>query len=154
MKNLVFLFVLNLFVFKGFPSCYIGNNSSTIEINFSKVVKIIDEQLSEEQLNDFILPYIEQIAINSEAVSEAIATLISDLFSDVFNENKLQPILVSAWTQFTRLDQAQIAVVSDKLTTVVEDVFINETTISAKSRINCSFSFNICSYGNLLLLSF
>jgi DNA-binding CsgD family transcriptional regulator len=37
MKNLVFLLVLNLFVFKGFPSCYIGNNSSTIEINFSKV---------------------------------------------------------------------------------------------------------------------
>jgi len=97
----------------------------------NQVVKIIDEQLSEEQINDFILPYIEQIAINSEAVSEAIATLISDLFSDVFNENKLQPILVSAWTQFTRLDQAQIAVVSDKLTTVVEDVFINETTISA-----------------------
>ncbi len=78
----------------------------------------------------FILPFIEQIAINSEAVSEAIATLISDLFSDVFNENNLQPILVNAWTEFTRLDQSQIAVISDKLTTVVEDAFINETTIS------------------------
>jgi DNA-binding CsgD family transcriptional regulator len=37
MKNLVFLLVLNLFVFKGFSSCYTGNNLSTIEINFSKV---------------------------------------------------------------------------------------------------------------------
>ncbi|SNR74961.1 hypothetical protein SAMN06265371_11129 [Lutibacter agarilyticus] len=96
----------------------------------NKVIQLIDEQLSEEQINDFILPYIEQIAINSEAVSEAIATLISDLFSDVFNENNVQPILVSAWTEFTRLDEAQIDVISGKLTTVVEDVFINETTIS------------------------
>ena len=96
----------------------------------NKVIQIIEEQLSEDQINDFILPYIEQIAVNSEAVSEAIATLISDLFSDVFNENNLQPILVNAWTEFTRLDQTQIGVISDKLTTVIEDVFINETTIS------------------------
>ena len=96
----------------------------------NQVIQIIEEQLSEDQINDFILPYIEQIAINSEAVSEAIATLISDLFSDVFNENNLQPILVNAWTEFTRLDETQIGVISDKLTTVIEDVFINETTIS------------------------
>lgn len=96
----------------------------------NQVIQLIDEQLSEEKLNSFILPYIEQIAINSEAVSEAIATLISDLFSNVFNENNVQPLLVSAWTEFTRLDQSQIDIVSDKLTTVVEDVFINETTIS------------------------
>jgi DNA-binding CsgD family transcriptional regulator len=37
MKNLVFLLVLNLYVIKGFTSSYISNNSSTIEINFSKV---------------------------------------------------------------------------------------------------------------------
>ena len=97
----------------------------------NRVDQIIDEQLSQEQINDFILPYIEQIAVNSDAVSEALATLISDLFSDVFNENNLKPILVNAWTEFTRLNQTQIGVISDKLTTVIEDVFINETTISA-----------------------
>jgi len=97
----------------------------------SQVVQLINEKLSQEQINTLILPYIEQIAINSEAVSEAIATLITDLFSDVFNENNLQPLLVNAWTQFTRLDEAQIGVISDTLTSVVETVFINEQTISA-----------------------
>jgi DNA-binding CsgD family transcriptional regulator len=37
MKNLVFLLVLNLIVIKGFSSCFIRNNFSNIEINFSKV---------------------------------------------------------------------------------------------------------------------
>lgn len=94
------------------------------------VVDSINEQLSEEQINNLILPYIEQIATNSDQVSEAIATLVVDLFFDVFNEDNIQPILVNAWTQFTELDEAQIAEIAGVLTTVIEDLFVNEESIS------------------------
>ncbi|HBH48021.1 MAG TPA: hypothetical protein DDX98_05245 [Bacteroidales bacterium] len=94
------------------------------------VVEGINEQLSEEQINNLILPYIEQIATNSDQVSEAIATLVVDLFFDVFNEDNIQPILVNAWTQFTELDEAQIAEIAGVLTTVIEDLFVNEESIS------------------------
>jgi len=94
------------------------------------VVDSINEQLSEEQINNLILPYIEQIATNSDQVSEAIATLVVDLFFDVFNEDNIQPILVNAWTQFTELDDAQIAEIAGVLTTVIEDLFVNEESIS------------------------
>ncbi len=94
------------------------------------IVDSINEQLSEEQINNLILPYIEQIATNSDEVSEAIATLVVDLFFDVFNEDNIQPILVNAWTQFTELDEAQIAEIAGVLTTVIEDLFVNEESIS------------------------
>ena len=94
------------------------------------VVDSINEQLSEEQINNLILPYIEQIATNSDQVSEAIATLVVDLFFDVFNEDNIQPILVNAWIQFTELDEAQIAEIAGVLTTVIEDLFVNEESIS------------------------
>ncbi len=94
------------------------------------IVDSINEQLSEDQINNLILPYIEQIATNSDEVSEAIATLVVDLFFDVFNEDNIQPILVNAWTQFTELDEAQIAEIAGVLTTVIEDLFVNEEDIS------------------------
>ena len=94
------------------------------------IVDSINEQLSEEKINDLILPYIEQIATNPDEVSEAIATLVVDLFFDVFNEDNLQPILVNAWTRFTELDDAQIAEIAGVLTPVIEDLFVNEESIS------------------------
>ena len=94
------------------------------------IVEGINEQLSEEQINNLILPYIEQIAINSDAVSEAIATLVVDLFFDVFNESNIQPIVVNAWIQFTELNETQIAEIAGVLTTVIEDLFVNEDNIS------------------------
>jgi hypothetical protein len=90
----------------------------------------VNETLTEDTLYDFVFPYIEQIAINSEEVTELIATLVVDLFNDIFTEENLQPILASAWNEFVSLNDEQVSEIAGILTNVIEENFINQDNVS------------------------
>lgn len=91
----------------------------------------VNETLTEETLYDFVFPYIEQIAINSEEVTEFIATLVVDLFNNIFNEENLQPILAGAWNEFVSLNDEQVSEIAGILTNVIEENFINQESVAA-----------------------
>ena len=91
----------------------------------------VNETLTEETLYDFVFPYIEQIAINSEEVTEYIATLVVDLFRNIFNEENLQPILAGAWNKFVSLNDEQVSEIAGILTSVIEENFINQESVAA-----------------------
>jgi hypothetical protein len=91
----------------------------------------VNETLTEETLYDFVFPYIEQIAINSEEVTEFIATLVVDLFNNIFNEENLQPILAGAWNEFVSLNDEQVSEIAGILTNVIEENFINQESVAS-----------------------
>jgi len=95
------------------------------------VSNYVNETLTEEALYDFVFPYIEQIAINSEQVTEFIATLVVDLFNNIFTEENLQPILASAWNKFVSLNDEQVSEIAGILTNVIEENFINQESVAA-----------------------
>ncbi len=91
----------------------------------------VNETLTEETLYDFVFPYIEQIATNSEEVTEYISTLVVDLFRNIFNEENLQPILAGAWNEFVSLNDEQVSEIAGILTNVIEENFINQESVAA-----------------------
>jgi hypothetical protein len=95
-----------------------------------KIISLVEEELSVDRINAFILPYIERIPTNSDAVSEALATLIVNLFLESFDESKLQIVIESAWREFTKLNEEQIEVISDTLAYSVSDIWINEQNMT------------------------
>ncbi len=96
----------------------------------SRVVMVIEERLSVEEISTLILPYIEQIPANSESVSEAISTLVVSLFLESFDQSSLQILIESGWREFTKLSDDKIEVVADTLAYYVQDIWINSENIS------------------------
>jgi DNA-binding CsgD family transcriptional regulator len=92
MKNLVFLLVLNLYVIKGFTSSYISNNSSSIEINFSKVESNLTlKKLFEKEINTY--------AFDTK-------NLIINHCKSIFNKNNnsaINDITIENWMNFITL---------------------------------------------------
>ena len=96
----------------------------------NEVAGLINEKLTVDAINSFVLPYIIDISTKPEQVANSIATLVVNLFSQVFNEDNLQPLVSSAWQKFTELSPEQVGIISDTLTSVVEDVFFNKENVA------------------------
>ncbi|WP_143185860.1 hypothetical protein [Algoriphagus halophilus] len=92
----------------------------------AEVANAINEALSRENIYDLVFPFLNELATNPDEIAESISTLIVSKFLDVFNEENLKILVASAWEKFTELDDDQVAEISSELTSVVENVWINE----------------------------
>lgn len=96
----------------------------------SEITAIINQLLSTDKIYDLVLPFMDDLATDPDGSANKISTLVVDLLLGVFNEENLQPIIASAWQKFTELDDKQVEVVADTLTSIVEKVWINEENIT------------------------
>ncbi|NVJ85769.1 MAG: hypothetical protein HWE15_05645 [Algoriphagus sp.] len=96
----------------------------------SEITAIINQLLSTDKIYDLVLPFLDDLATDPDGSANKISTLVVDLLLGVFNEENLQPIIASAWQKFTELDDKQVEVVADTLTSIVEKVWINEENIT------------------------
>jgi hypothetical protein len=96
----------------------------------AEVAAAINQRLSLENIYDLILPFLNELATDPDGNATKISTLIVDLLLGVFNEENLQPLISAAWQKFTELDQEQVGVIADTLTSIVEEVWINEDNIT------------------------
>lgn len=94
------------------------------------IANVINENITEDTIFNFILPYIEALVTNSDQVSENISTLIVNLFFEVFDEDVLQPVIASAWRNFTKIEEEQVEKISDTLAYYVQDIWVNTENIS------------------------
>ena len=95
-----------------------------------EIAQFINDQITAERIYNLILPYIQEIPTNSEAISEAIATLVVNLFLEVFDEEALQSVVTVVWEQFTELDEEQIELLADTLTSFVQDIWLNQDNLA------------------------
>jgi len=96
----------------------------------AEVAAAINQLLSLENIYDLILPFLNELATDPDGNATRISTLIVDLLLGVFNEENLKPLIASAWQKFTELDEEQVGVIADTLTSIVEEVWINEDNIT------------------------
>ncbi len=96
-----------------------------------EITGIIDQTLSTENIYEFVLPFIEQMASRPDETAQAISSLIvNEIILNIFSEDNLQGIISEAWVKFTRLNEEQVSVIADTLTRIVQDKFINTNSIS------------------------
>jgi hypothetical protein len=96
----------------------------------AEVAAAINQLLSLENIYDLILPFLNELAADPDGNATKISTLIVDLLLGVFTEENLKPLIAAAWQKFTELDQEQVGVIADTLTSIVEEVWINENNIT------------------------
>lgn len=96
----------------------------------AEVAAAINQLLSLENIYDLILPFLNELATDPDGNATKISTLIVDLLLGVFTEENLKPLIAAAWQKFTELDQEQVGVIADTLTSIVEEVWINEDNIT------------------------
>jgi hypothetical protein len=96
----------------------------------AEVAGAINQLLSVENIYSLVLPYLNELATNPEAFAESISTLIVNEFLNVFNEDNLKVLIANAWEKFTDLDEEQVSTIADTLTSIVEEVWINEGQLS------------------------
>ena len=95
-----------------------------------EVASAINEILSTENVYNLVFPFLDELATNPDANAEIISTLIVDLFQDIFSQDNLKPIIANAWRNFTQLNEEQVSTIADTLTSVVEQVWINNENLS------------------------
>ena len=95
-----------------------------------EVSEAVNELLSVENIYRLVQPFLNELATNPDRIAESISTLIVNEFFNVFNEENLKPLIASAWNKFTELNEEQVGIIADTLTSVIENVWINEDQLS------------------------
>jgi hypothetical protein len=96
-----------------------------------KIAEAINNSLSVDNIYSLLVPFMERLVANPESSAELISSLIVDLFFNIFDQDRLQPIVSDAWRKFALMDQEKVVAISDTLTGIVEDLWINEENLSA-----------------------
>ncbi|MBD0404613.1 hypothetical protein [Flammeovirga sp. EKP202] len=94
----------------------------------NEIVRLVHNSLSKEKIYDLIYPEIDQIVAAPEESSEKITGVIMTLIGSILSEDNINAISTKIWTEFTTLDQETINDVSDKITSLLEEQWINENS--------------------------
>ncbi len=92
----------------------------------SEVAQAINQGLSTENIYNLVLPFLNELATNPDETAKAISTLVVNEFLKIFSEENVKVLIEGAWEKFTMLDDEQVLVIADTLTSIVEKVWINE----------------------------
>ncbi len=96
-----------------------------------QIAEAINNQLTVHNIYSLLVPFMERVVANPESSADKISTLIVDLLFNIFDQDRLQLIVSDAWKKFALLDQEKVIAISDTLTNIVEDLWINEENLSA-----------------------
>ncbi|KXX69142.1 hypothetical protein AVL50_17030 [Flammeovirga sp. SJP92] len=92
----------------------------------TEIVELIHDGLSKDNLYNLIYPSLDQIVASPEESSEKITGAIMSIIGKILSEDNINAISTKIWTEFTTLNEETINDVSDKITVLIEDKWINE----------------------------
>ncbi|NME68938.1 hypothetical protein [Flammeovirga aprica] len=92
----------------------------------TEIVKLIHDSLSKDNIYNLIYPEIDKIVASPEESAQVITNTIMTLLGKILSEENIDAIASKIWTEFTTLDEETINGVSDQITVLIEDKWINE----------------------------
>jgi len=92
----------------------------------AEVAKAINQGLSTENIYKLVLPFLNELSTNPDESAKVISTLVVNEFLKIFSEENVKVLIERSWEKFTELDDQQVKVIADTLTSIVEKVWINE----------------------------